>query len=214
MTIPEILHLFKGQLDNQINNIVKENSFLTQGYGFAYWYLRNVCGLTDIEAKENICDGGGDLGIDAVVIENDIVVFYQFKNPKTIEKSLETGEIDKLISGLELILSKRHTEISNPDLMERLEEIYSFTPAGYKICVAFSSVAEIPNDIKVKLDNFCQKNSGVARDLFKWEFSNLETIHNKFYTQNLPTLDATLDVALSKQPYMTKVGDHETTYLI
>lgn len=207
---PEILSLFKEQLNNQVAKIVKEQSFDTHGYGFAYWYLRNVCGMTDIEAKEQICDGGGDLGIDAIEIVDEQVVFYQFKNPTSIGKSLEAGDVDKMISGLELILSRKHGSIANPELMSRLEDIYAFTPAGYKIIVAVSSLTEIPLDAKTKLDSFCQKNSGVAKDLFRWEYHNLESIHNRFYNAHLPTLEATLDIALKRQPYMTKVGDHET----
>lgn len=208
--IPEILNLFKEQLNNQITTIVTTQSFDTQGYGFAYWYLCNVGGMTDIEAKEQICDGGGDLGIDAIEIIDDQVVFYQFKNPILIEKSLEAGEIDKMISGLELILSRKHASIANSELMSRLEDIYAFTPSGYKIVVAVSSLAEIPSDAKAKLDGFCQRNSGVAKDLFRWEFHNLEDIHNRFYNAHLPTLEATLGISLSRAPYMTKVGDHET----
>lgn len=207
---PEILKLFKEQLSNQVNSIVKEKSFDTQGYGFAYWYLRNIGGMTDIEAKEQICDGGGDLGIDAITIIDEQVIFYQFKNPVSIDKSLEAGEIDKLISGLELILSGNHKDIANPELLSRLEEIYSFTPAGYKIVIAASSLTEIPADAASKLDSFCKRNSGVARELFSWEFNNLEDVHNHFYSANLPTLEATLELLLSKIPYMTKVGDHET----
>ena len=85
---PEILSLFKEQLNNQVSNIVKSQSFDTQGYAFAYWYLCNIGGMTDIEAKEQICDGGGDLGIDAIEIVDEQVVFYQFKNPISITKSV------------------------------------------------------------------------------------------------------------------------------
>ena len=208
--VPEILKLFKEQLNNQIGTIVKEHSFDTQGYGFAYWYLRNVGGMTDIQAKDQICDGGGDLGIDAIEIIDEQVVFYQFKNPVSAEKSLEAGEIDKLISGLELILSRNHNRNANQELLSRLEEIYSFTPTGYKIVVAVSSLAEMPSDAVSKLNSFCQRNSGVAKDLFRWEFQNLEDVHNRFYSAHLPTLEATLDLSLNRVPYMTKVGDHET----
>lgn len=207
---PEILNLFKEQLNNQVSIIVSTQSFETEGYGFAYWYLRNIRGMTDIEAKEQICDGSGDLGIDAIEIIDEKVIFYQFKNPKSINKSIEGGEIDKMISGLELILSRRHASIANPELTSRLQDIYSFTPAGYEIVIAVSSLTDIPSDAKAKLDSFCQRNSGVAKDLFRWEYHNLENIHNRFYNAHLPTLDATLDIALSRTPYMTKVGDHET----
>lgn len=207
---PAILALFKEQLGNQISNIVKEQSFENSGYGFAYWYFRNIGRMTDIEAKEQICDGGGDLGIDAIEIDDTQVIFYQFKNPTSIDKVIPAGDIDKLISGLDLILSQKHSSIANPELLARLEEIYAFTPTGYKIVIAASSEANLPEDARIKLDNFCEKNSGAVKDLFRWEFHNLSGIHNRFYTVHLPTLDATLDVNLIRPPYMTRIGDHET----
>jgi hypothetical protein len=166
--VPEILDLFKEQLGNQISRIVKEQSFDNNGYGFAYWYFRNIGRMTDIEAKEQICDGGGDLGIDAIEIDDTQVIFYQFKNPSNITKVVAAGEIDKLISGLELILSRKHSSIANPELLSRLEEIYAFTPTGYKIVIAASSEASLPEDARVKLNNFCDKNSGAIKDLFQW----------------------------------------------
>ncbi|MEZ5856938.1 MAG: hypothetical protein R3D67_20185 [Hyphomicrobiaceae bacterium] len=141
---PEILGLFKEQLGNQIGTIVKEQSFENAGYGFAYWYFRHIGRMTDIESKEQICDGGGDLGIDAIEISEAQVIFYQFKNPATIDKGLSAGDVDKMLSGLELILSRRHEKIANKELLARLEEIYGSTPTGYKIIIAISSETEIP----------------------------------------------------------------------
>lgn len=208
--IPEILSLFKEQLGNQISAIVKDQDFDNDGYGFGYWYFRNIRGMTDIEAKEQICDGGGDLGIDAIEVTEDQVIFYQFKNPNRVEKSIAAGDIDKMISGLDLILGRKHQTIANPELLARLEEIYGFTPIGYRIVVAVSSQSALPEEIRTKLTNFCEKHSGAAKDLFRWEFYNLTDIHNRFYSANLPTLNATLELTLSRQPYMTKIGDHET----
>lgn len=62
-SVSEILSLFKEQLNNQIKAIVQDQGFNNQGYGFAYWYFRNIRAMGDIEAKEQICDGGGDLGM-------------------------------------------------------------------------------------------------------------------------------------------------------
>jgi hypothetical protein len=90
--VPEILNLFKEQLGNQISAIVKKQAFDNDGYGFAYWYFKNIGDMTDIEAKEQICDGGGDLGIDAIEIDEEQVVFYQFKNPKSVEKCIAAGD--------------------------------------------------------------------------------------------------------------------------
>jgi hypothetical protein len=207
---PEILSLFKEQLNNQIAAIVKDQGFENAGYGFAYWYFRNIGGKNDIEAKEQICDGGGDLGIDAIEIDDEQVIFYQFKNPVSIDKSIGAGDLDKMISGLELILSRNHNTIANPELTARLQDIYSFTPSGYRIVICASSLANLPLEADKKLHSFCSKHSGAAKDLFRWEFNSLREIHGRFYSKNLPTLEATLDIPLSRPPYMTKIGDHET----
>ncbi|MEI7460777.1 MAG: AIPR family protein [Pirellula sp.] len=166
--------------------------------------------MTDIESKEQICDGGGDLGIDAIEIEDEVVHFYQFKNPNSLEKALAAGEVDKMISGLQLILARGHQKIANPELQSRLQEIYSFTPSGYRIIICVSSIADLPSDAATKLNSFCKEKSGPAKEIFRWDFSNLTDIHNKFYNANLPTLNATLEISLDRQPYMTKIGDHET----
>jgi hypothetical protein len=208
--VPEILNLFKEQLNNQVESFVNKQGFENSGYGFAYWYFRNIGRMTDIEAKEQICDGGGDLGIDAIEFNDSQVIFYQFKNLVAIDKGFAAGDVDKMISGLDLILSRQHAKIANPELLARLQEIYAFTPAGYKIVIACSSQVDLPIDARIKLDNFCEKNSGAARDLFSWEFHNLNSVHNNFYTANLPTLDATLDMDLGRAPYMTQIGEHET----
>lgn len=208
--VPEILSLFKEQLGNQIASIVAQQEFANQGYGFAYWYFRNIVSKTDIEAKDTICDGSGDLGIDAIEISDDQVIFFQFKNPALVEKSIAAGDVDKMLSGLELILSRRHHDIANQELLSRIEEIYGFTPTGYKIVLVSSSLACLPAEAATKLDTFCEKHSGAAKDLFRWEFHNLNDIHNHFYNAHLPTLEATLELSLARQPYMTRIGDHET----
>ena len=208
--IPEILNLFKEQLNNQITSIVNQQGFDNEGYGFAYWYFRNIRRMTDIESKEQICDGGGDLGIDAIEIEDEVVHFYQFKNPTSVDKTVGASEVDKMLTGLQLILAREHQKIANPELQSRLQEIYGFTPSGYRIIVCVSSITDLPSDATTKLSAFCKEKSGPAKDLFSWDFSNLIDIHNKFYNANLPTLNATLEIPLARQPYMTKIGDHET----
>ncbi|MCX2784008.1 AIPR family protein [Microbulbifer thermotolerans] len=208
--VSEILSLFKEQLNNQIKAFVDGESFENEGYGFAYWYFRNIRSMTNIEAKDQICDGSGDLGIDAIEVQDEKVVFYQFKNPAAIERSIGAGDVDKMLSGLGLILSRKHKDIANSELLSRLEEIYSFTPTGYRVVIVSSSLAELPEDAVVKLNSFCETNSGAIKDLFQWEYVNLNDIHNRFYAAHLPTLDATIDFSLTRPPYMTKIGEHET----
>jgi hypothetical protein len=67
------------------------------------------------DTEEIVCDGYNDLGIDALWIDEDGVVhFCSFKNPQNMGEPFPPGDVDKLPSGLTLILSKRADKIANP----------------------------------------------------------------------------------------------------
>ena len=102
--------------------------------------------------QEVLCDGGADLGIDAIWIDDeDLVHIYSFKNFEDPSKVTPAGEVDKTISGLRLILSKKHDQIANPELKALVNSIYQSLPKGYRIHFV-SSASGIPPESIVKLD--------------------------------------------------------------
>lgn len=210
MSNQSLLDLFKEQLKNQIPVIKSSLSLDTEGEAFAYWYFKHVLDSTDQEAKDMICEGGGDLGIDAVTVSEEEVVFYQFKNPVSLSKGIESGDVDKLISGLRIIINKDFGAIANEELKQRIQDVYSVTPTKYRIQIVTSGNGEIPREASVKLDSFCKENGGPSGKLFSWSYQNISLIHDKFYASNVPTLSGKLNVSSERMPYMAKIGKHET----
>src|ERR1039458_5600486 len=159
-TLSPLLSLFKEQLQAECVTLAQKNSLERRGDLLIYWYFTRLKGFSDTEVEGIFCDGSGDLGIDAIWIDDDdLVHFYSFKNPEDPSKGFLGGEVDKTISGLRLILTKKHDQIANPELKARLEEVYSQLPKGYRIHFVTSGQG-IPQESKVKLDALIDELSG------------------------------------------------------
>jgi hypothetical protein len=135
--VSPLLSLFKEQLEAECAKLAEQYSLKERGHPLIYWYFKRLHEFTDAEIEEVFCDGGGDLGIDALWIDDDdLVHFYQFKNPENVAKGIPTGDVDKMISGLGLILNRKHEQIASPELKARLEDVYQQVPKGYRIHLA------------------------------------------------------------------------------
>ena len=146
-----LLSLFKEQLESECADLGIEYELPQRGDLLIYWYFMRLHDLTDSEVAEIACDGGGDLGIDAIWIDDDTFVhFYSFKNPRESSSVFPGGEVDKTISGLRLILNRDHAQIANPELKARLQDVYQQLPSGYRIHFVTSG-AGLPHEAVVKL---------------------------------------------------------------
>jgi hypothetical protein len=164
--------------------------------------------LEDSEITSILCDGGNDLGIDAINIDEDqLVHFYQFKNPTKVECAFPAGDVDKVISGLTLILHRQHATIANPDLRGRVEEIYQIVPAGYRLHLVTSG-ASVPEEARVKLDAFVRSLQG-AENFFSWVCEDVQTLQDLLYQKTLPTVDAPIEFSLDQPPYPVRSANHD-----
>jgi hypothetical protein len=129
-----LITLFKEQLENESRALAAANNLQKRGDFLIWWYFTKVVGLESPQIEEVVCDGSNDLGINAIWIDpDDIVHFYNFKNPENIDNTFPGGDVDKVLAGLNLILARGHHSIANPELRGRVEEIYQAVPAGYRL---------------------------------------------------------------------------------
>ena len=102
-----LVSLFKEQLENESTGIAKEHDLLKRGDYLIWWYFLRLKNFEPGDINEIVCEGSNDLAIDAIFIDDDnFVHFYQFKNPETTEKAFPEGDVDKVLAGLNLILSR------------------------------------------------------------------------------------------------------------
>jgi len=201
-----LLPLFKEQLEAECTSLAKNLNLKKRGDWLIYWYFTRLHDLAVPEVEEIYCDGGGDLGIDAIWIdEDDLVHFYQFKNPQDAATETPAGEIDKLISGLRLILLRKHDQIANPELKARLEEVYQQLPQGYRIHLV-SSGKGVPHEAKQKLDALIEELKNPSQNIVAWDEQSLNHLQERFYQQNLPAVRDPLRLNMDTPPYMLRSG--------
>jgi hypothetical protein len=203
-----LIPLFKEQLENESVGIAKDRGLTLRGDFLSRWYFRRLVGMDDTEIEEILCDGYNDLGVDAIRIdEEQIVHFYQFKNPESITMGFPTGDIDKVISGLTLILHRRHEGIANDELRGRVEEIYQTVPTAYRLHLVTSG-AGIYEDARIKLDAFVTSLQG-TEGFFKWACEDVKSLQDQLYQKTLPTVEVPIEFCLEQQPYPVRSANHD-----
>lgn len=206
-TSSPLLTLFKEQLEADCSKLAADHGLTIRGHSLIYWYFKKLHEFTDAEVEEVFCDGGGDLGIDALWIDDDeIVHFYQFKHPENSVRGIATGDVDKLISGLNLILDRKHEEIANAELKALVDEVRAQVPKGYRIHLV-SSGGGLASDAETKLDAFVAGLvAGAGTDGFiVWDEQPLIQLQEMFYRQTLPAVKEPIRLEISA-PYMQRSG--------
>ncbi len=128
------------------------------------------------------------------------------RTPRTLPRTFRLAISTKLYPGLQLILTKRHGSIANPELKERLDEIYQRVPSGYRLHIVTSG-AGIPHEARVKLDAFADEIAGPTSSVFDWEAITLHNLQDRFYQQSIPAVDPLCFG--SNTPYMVASGGAE-----
>lgn len=206
----EVVKLFKEQLDNEINDLVDEMGLEHKGQGFIWWYLKKLVSLSDDEIEEAYCDGSGDLGIDVIRKDRDeIVHFYQFKNPESAEKGFPTGDVDKTINGLRLIMGRKYEEIANEKLKDLISKVLETIPIGYQLHFV-SSGNGLENEANIKVNEFIESLLAPSKEYFICKDENVGVISDNFYNKTLPTLDGAITIDIDNQPYMVRVANHDS----
>ena len=203
-----LIALFKEQLENDSASIAQKYGLTKRGDLLSWWYFIRFVGLDDIEIGEIVCDGARDLGIDAIRIDEEkLVHFYQFKNPHSIQSGFATGDVDKCISGLALILSRNHTEIANPELRGHIDEIYQIIPSGYRLHLVTSG-SSLDDEAITKLDNFVEALKA-PEDFFCWSCEDIHFLQNQMYQKALPTVEEPIRFEIKDSPYAVRSANHD-----
>jgi hypothetical protein len=210
MPTTPLVQLFKEQLENESQSLAKTHNLTKRGDFLIWWYFLKLRNLASADIEQIVCDGGNDLGIDAIQIDDaDYVHFYQFKNPENADSSLPGGDVDKLLSGLRLILSRKHQSIANEELKGLVEDIYQIVPAGYRLHLVTSGTGMAQESVE-KLQAFVQELGGPSEDFFVWTLEDIEFLQDAFYQKRLPTIDKPLIFQLERQPpYQVRSADHD-----
>ncbi len=206
-----LLELFKEQVENESRAIADAAGRVKRGDLLIWWYFHKLVGLSLDEIDDLYCDGSNDFGIDAVYIDDtNIVHFYSFKNPNGMEKAFPGGDIDKLITGLGLLIQSKLTAAhANPSLLEKAEEIRQAVRKAYRIHLVTSGQG-VAGDADVKLGTFVEQLKPPSDEFCRWEIEDLPTLHTQFYTKTRPTVEEEWAFEFTQLPYAIRSGSHES----
>jgi hypothetical protein len=211
MSSPDtLLNLFKEQLENESTALAKQHSLTKRGDLLIWWYFARITGLTPTEIDEVVCDGYNDLGVDAIWIDQDnIVHFYQFKNPENLSSGYPGGDVDKVLSGLSLILMRGHESVANSDLKGRIDELHQSVRDGYRLHLVTSG-SGISSESEAKLVKFVEALRAPSQSFFEWKVEDIRGLQDIYYRKNLPTLEKPIHLDLDQTPYLVRAADHDS----
>lgn len=110
----------------EVEEIKKENDYTNLSKSFAHWYLNNFYDVSENDLGEVIIDGFGDAGVDAILIENNIIKIFQFKFPDkvgNITKGIEEATVLKIINGYKKLTSTRKPTKCNENFLNYRDRI-------------------------------------------------------------------------------------------
>jgi hypothetical protein len=201
-----LLSLFKEQLENQCKGISKQHALDQRGHWLIWWYFLELENFTPAEILDVACDSGGDLGIDAIWIDNNEVVhIYAFKNPEEIEREFPGSGVDAVISGLELIFTRKNDFVANEELLSRVEAIYQTIPTAYRLHIVTSGTG-LGREATEKLNAFVGRIPSPSDEFFRWSLEDIAALQARFYQQNLPAVTDPIVFDIPTGPYIVKAG--------
>lgn len=205
-----IISLFKEQLENQFSKLRDQFELTKRGDFLIWWYFMRIVGLSPEKVEQIVCDGAADLGLDAIYVdEEEYVHFYQFKNPERYDGAFPGGEVDKVLSGLSLIISGRFREVANPALVPLVEEIYSIVPKGYVLHFV-STAGGLPHEAVVKVEAFIRSLAAPSEAFFSYKVEDIQSLQDQFYRKTLPVVEQPIVFQIEKMaPYQLRSAEHD-----
>ncbi len=172
------------QIRESLEEIKTNNDYKNLSNAFIHWYLKNHLFLDEQEIGEAMIDGGGDNGIDAILLneEEKELTVMQFKFPNEtngINKEISQADILKTLKGFELLIGKTKKQESNALFNQFKERIKDTDIFSFKIYfVSFNDGIEA-NSQKELVENFAEN--------FKKDYGSelLINIHNKSIISNI-----------------------------
>lgn len=163
---------------------------------FAHWYLQYERKLNDEEIQEAIIDGSYDMGIDAVIIDEDSkkLTVFQFKFPNkdaNITLEIQQDEILKTFYGFNILYSSdipyNGKNKSFGDKKDTLKEIYICNCEIY--FVSFNKGIITHKDLIENENNKFKAETGNELKVIVHEFNHISNIYDRINRENNVEID-------------------------
>lgn len=178
-----------------LNTLKDENDYENLSAAFAHWYLQNYYHMDPQEIGEAILDGGDDLGIDSVVIDEDsqalIVMQYKFPSKKeTIGNEISQGDILKTLNGFKTLISNDiHYKGNNTKFAEFKKQLEDTVITHFKICFVSYNKGVVANKhiVESEAEKF-RNDTGSYLEIVYHDRNSIADIYEKINRKNNVTI--------------------------
>ena len=128
--------VYYGKIKKELEIIKEEEGYTNLSKAFAHWYLLNHIKMDEQDIAEAIIDGNGDNGIDAILVEGESMILYQFKFPdkeKNIEKAIDEKTVLKMFNGYKKLVSQRRPRVGSDNFYTFREMVKEKNIFDYRI---------------------------------------------------------------------------------
>lgn len=128
--------VYYGKIKKELEIIKEEEGYTNLSKAFAHWYLLNHIKMDEQDIAEAIIDGNGDNGIDAILVEGESMILYQFKFPdkeKNIEKAIDEKTVLKMFNGYKKLVSQRRPRVGSDNFYTFREIVKEKNIFDYRI---------------------------------------------------------------------------------
>ncbi len=128
--------VYYGKIKKELEIIKEEEGYTNLSKAFAHWYLLNHIKIDEQDIAEAIIDGNGDNGIDAILVEGESMILYQFKFPdkeKNIEKAIDEKTVLKMFNGYKKLVSQRRPRVGSDNFYTFREIVKEKNIFDYRI---------------------------------------------------------------------------------
>ena len=146
------------QIKHDIAQEYYQDNYPNDGQRFIAWYLRNIYGLDQFEAKDCITDGADDKQIDAVYISEQAETVYIIQGKYSQKGKIDSKPLMETLASWIQIKDLEHLqENANDRLTAKISEISSALNDDYAVCFELLTTAELTKSAQKDLERFRQE---------------------------------------------------------
>lgn len=182
---------YYAKISENLVTIKNDNDYGTLSMAFAHWYLQNYYHMDPQDIAEAIIDGGDDLGIDSIIIDEEAqaltVMQYKFPSKKeTIGNEINQGDILKTWNGfLTLVSNDRSYQGINTKFSDFKKQLENTVVTHFKICfVSYNKgVTANKNIVESSAENF-RNETGSDLEIIYHDRNSIANIYEKLNRKN------------------------------
>lgn len=182
---------YYNNIRERLEGIQQEQDYPNLSLAFGHWFLEVHLNLNPQEIAESLVDGGGDNGIDAIVLkegdtpEKNELTIFQFKFPESsskLNKEIVQADILKTLHGFNILMGQSDDSKSNKKFQSHREILQDKLVYNFKLMFVSFNKGIVDNIDTIH--SFTRKFEEETGNKLKFEDINKNGVSNLYEKMN------------------------------